>query len=202
MPEYKVYRTRRRPLGGRSASSDLENLRRRLGRRRDREPREPGEGITLGRFLKWVAVAIAAWLLLSLLLFLVSAQVEQGVSADAKNALSGGGSLLTGSNVVVHTAFGSVRKLSIPRDAYAEIPGHNAQKINAAYALGGAPLMIDTVEQYLGNGLKINHIIEVDFKDFPKLIDALGGVTVHNKTKICAPPFDNFWKGFNLPKGE
>jgi len=228
-PEYKVYRTRRRPLGGRSASSDLENLRRRLGRRRDREPREPGEGITLGRFLKWVAVAIAAWLLLSLLLFLVSAQVEQGVSADAKNALSGGGSLLTGSNVlvlgsdqrggesidktkqgapradsimVVHTAFGSVRKLSIPRDAYAEIPGHNAQKINAAYALGGAPLMIDTVEQYLGNGLKINHIIEVDFKDFPKLIDALGGVTVHNKTKICAPPFDNFWKGFNLPKGE
>ena len=62
--------------------------------------------------------------------------------------------------------------------------------------------MIQTVEDYLGNGLEINHIIEVDFGDFPKLIDALGGVTVNNKTKICAPPFDNFWKGFDLPKGE
>ncbi|HEY1357529.1 MAG TPA: LCP family protein [Thermoleophilaceae bacterium] len=228
-PEYKVYRSRRRPLGGLSPSGDLDNLRRRLGRRREREPSGPGEGIGLGRILKWAAVAIVAWLLLSLVLFLVSAQVENGVSDDAKQALSGGGSLFTGSNIlvlgsdqrggdsidksqtgparadsimVVHTAFGSVRKLSIPRDAYAEIPGHDAQKINAAYALGGPSLMIRTVESYLGNGLKINHLIEVDFNDFPKLIDALGGVTVNNKTKICAPPFDNFWKGFDLPKGK
>src|SRR5215218_2190743 len=103
--------------------------------------------------------------------------------------------------MVVHSAFGSVRKLSIPRDSFAQIPGHGAQKINAAYAIGGPALMIETVEGFLGNGLKINHIVEIDFKDFPKLIDALGGVTVDNKTKICSPPFDNFWKGFRLPKG-
>ena len=95
-----------------------------------------------------------------------------------------------------------MRKLSIPRDSLAEIPGHDAQKINAAYALGGTSLMIKTVEGFLGNGLKINHVVEVDFQDFPDLIDAVGGVTVDNKSKICAPPFDNFWKGFNLPKGE
>jgi LCP family protein required for cell wall assembly len=227
-PEYKVYRSRRRPLGGLSPSADLDSLRRRLGRRREKGPGERRE-MSLGRALKWVAVAVLAWLLLSLFLFLVSAQIEDGVSNSAEQALAGGGSLFTGSNIlvlgsdersgesidesqsgpgradsimVVHSAFGSVRRLSIPRDAYAEIPGHGAQKINAAYALGGPALTIQTVEDYLGNGLEINHIIEVDFEDFPKLIDALGGVTVNNKTKICAPPFDNFWKGFDLPKGE
>jgi LCP family protein required for cell wall assembly len=226
-PEYKVYRSRRRPLGGIRPSGDLEGLRQRLGRRREKEPGEQRE-LSLGRVLKWVAVAVVAWLLFSLVLFLVSAQVQHGVSGDAKQALSGGGSLLTGTNIlvlgsdrregssidksqtgparadsimVVHSAFGTVRKLSIPRDSFAQIPGHGAQKINAAYAIGGTALMIRTVEGYLGNGLKINHVIEVDFKNFPKLIDALGGVTVNNKTRICAPPFDNFWKGFRLSKG-
>jgi len=104
--------------------------------------------------------------------------------------------------MLVHAAFGSVHKLSIPRDSYAQIPGHNAQKINAAYALGGGALMVETVEKFLGNGVKVNHVVEVDFKDFPKLIDALGGVTVENKTKICSPGFDNYWKGYNLSKGK
>lgn len=99
-------------------------------------------------------------------------------------------------------AFGSVRKLSIPRDSFAQIPGHEAQKINAAYALGGPGLMVKTVQGYLGNDLKINHVMEVDFEDFPKLIDALGGITVDNKTRICSPQFDNFYKGFRVPKGE
>ena len=102
--------------------------------------------------------------------------------------------------MLMHAGLGSVRKLSIPRDTQAEIPGHGAQKINAAYALGGPALTIETVEDFLGNGLKINHLIEVDFKDFPDLIDALGGITVNNKTRICSPPFDNFWKGFHLAR--
>ena len=51
--------------------------------------------------------------------------------------------------MLVHTAAGSVRKLSIPRDSFAEIPGHGAQKINAAYALGGPALMIETVEGFM-----------------------------------------------------
>jgi LCP family protein required for cell wall assembly len=226
-PEYKVYRSRRRAPGRRRPTGDLEGLRRRLGRRREREPRE-GRELSLGRVLKWIAVAILGWVLLSLVLFLISAQLEQGVSDDAEQALSPGGSLLTGSNVlllgsdqrggesidksqsgparadsimVMHVAFGTVRKLSIPRDSEAQIPGHGTTKINAAYALGGTALTIKTVEGFLGNDLKINHVVEIDFEDFPKLIDALGGVTVTNKTKICAPPFDNFWKGFDLAKG-
>jgi LCP family protein required for cell wall assembly len=229
-PEYKVYRSRRKPL---ARGTDLEALRRRLSRVRgdDREPRPPGErrGITPGRVLKWVALAVAGWLALSLALFLISAQTQEGVSPEAERALSSKGNLLTGSTILVlgsdartgesidesqqgpsradtimlvHAALGSVRKLSIPRDIEANIPGHGTQKINAAYALGGPALTIETVESFLGNGLEINHLVEVDFKDFPKLVDALGGITVNNKARICSPPFDNFWKGLNFPKGE
>jgi LCP family protein required for cell wall assembly len=95
-----------------------------------------------------------------------------------------------------------VRKLSIPRDAQAAIPGHGTTKINAAYALGGAPLMIETVEGYFGGGLDISHIVELDFEDFPKLIDSLGGITIDVPNKICSPPFDNFWKGLNFKPGK
>ena len=229
-PEYKVYRSRRRPL---ARGGDLEALRRRLSRVRDRhgEPRPPGErrGITPGRVLKWIALALAGWLLLSFVLFLVSAQLQEGVSAEAERALSGEGNLLTGSTILVlgsdarkgesidesqqgpsradtimllHASLGSVRKLSIPRDIEAEIPGHGTQKINASYALGGPALTIETVEFFLGNGLEISHLVEVDFEDFPELVDALGGITVNNRTRICSPPFDNFWKGLNLRRGE
>ena len=48
----------------------------------------------------------------------------------------------------------------------------------------------------------MNHVVEVDFKNFPDFIDSLGGVTVNNKTRICSPPFDNFWKGLHFKKGE
>jgi LCP family protein required for cell wall assembly len=65
--------------------------------------------------------------------------------------------------------------LSIPRDTVVEIPGHGQDKINAAYAYGGPALAIRTVENYLG--IPVNHLIEVNFENFPELIDALGGVT-------------------------
>jgi len=228
-PEYKVYRSRRRPL---ARGGDLDALRRRLSRNRDGdEPRVPRDKppITPGRVLKWVALAIAGWLLLSLVLFLISAQTQDGVSAETERALSSEGSLFTGSNILVlgsdvrtgesidesqsgpgrsdtimlvHSAFGSVRKLSIPRDVEVDIPGHGINKINAAYALGGPALTIETVESFLGNGLQVNHVVEVDFKNFPDFIDSLGGVTVNNKTRICSPPFDNFWKGLHFKKGE
>jgi LCP family protein required for cell wall assembly len=228
-PEYKVYRARRKPL---ARGGDLDALRRRLSRNRDGdEPRAPRDRpeITPGRVLKWVALAVAGWLALSLVLFLISAQTQDGVSAETERALSSQGSLFTGSNILVlgsdvrtgesidksqsgpgrsdtimlvHSAFGSVRKLSIPRDVEVDIPGHGINKINAAYALGGPALTIETVESFLGNGLKVNHLVEVDFKNFPDFIDSLGGVTVNNKSRICSPPFDNFWKGLHFKKGE
>jgi LCP family protein required for cell wall assembly len=228
-PEYTLYRARKRPL---ARGGDLDALRRKLSRGRgDQEPRKPGDKrpITPGRVLKWVALAIVAWLALSLVLFLVSATIQPGVSPEAERALSSDGNLLTGSNILVlgsdvrtgesidesaqgpgrsdtimlvHASLGSVRKLSIPRDVEVEIPGHGIGKINAAYALGGPALAIETVESFLGNGLEVNHLVEVDFEDFPEFIDSLGGITVDSKSRICSPPFDNFWKGLNFKKGE
>ncbi len=62
--------------------------------------------------------------------------------------------------------------------------------------------MIRTVEGFMGNGVQVNHLIEVDFKNFPKLIDSLGGIDVNVEHRICSPPFDNFWKGLRFRKGE
>jgi LCP family protein required for cell wall assembly len=69
---------------------------------------------------------------------------------------------------------GHAARLSVPRDTVVEIPGHGLQKINAAYAFGGPALSITTVERLLG--IPIDHLVEVNFENFPKLIDAMGGV--------------------------
>jgi len=70
---------------------------------------------------------------------------------------------------------GANSRLSIARDTMVDIPGHGRQKINAAYAIGGAALAIRTVESF--TGVDVNHLIEVSFDEFPGLIDAMGGIT-------------------------
>ncbi len=237
-PEYKVYRSRRglldRLAGPRDQVAQLREAARRRARRErpddEREPREPrGPAVPLWRrVLKWAAIAVGAWLLLSLVLFMVSAQITEGVSDEAEDALSSDGSLLTGSTILVlgsderpegtlepgaagaparadsilllHVGMGSVRKLSVLRDTPVDIPGHGLQKINAAYAFGGAPLMIDTVEAYLGNGLEINHLIEVSFEDFPEFIDALGGIDIELDNRLRSSSFGG--RRVRLSKGE
>jgi LCP family protein required for cell wall assembly len=76
------------------------------------------------------------------------------------------------------------RKLSIPRDTFASVPGHDAQKINGAYAFGGAKLEVKTVEQFLG--IEIDQVAVVDFNGFRDFIDAIGGVTVDIDQKVCS----------------
>ena len=58
-----------------------------------------------------------------------------------------------------------------------------ADKINAAYAYGGPALAIKTVEQF--TGVKINHLIIVNLANFPKFIDAIGGIDVKTG-RICS----------------
>lgn len=67
--------------------------------------------------------------------------------------------------------------VSIPRDYRVEIPGEGFNKINAANHLGGAELMIRTVESY--TTLPIHHYLETDFKGFQEMVDALGGVEIY-----------------------
>lgn len=72
---------------------------------------------------------------------------------------------------------GRAQLLSLPRDLKVEIEGHGTQKVNAAYAFGGAPLTVKTVRAF--TGLDIHHTIEVDFFGFASLVDELGGVTIN-----------------------
>lgn len=86
--------------------------------------------------------------------------------------------------MLIRAGGGAFRKLSIPRDSYAEIPGQSPQKINAAFAYGGAKAQIEAVERFLD--VKIDHVAIVDFTGFEDLIDAVGGVEVDVPHKLCA----------------
>lgn len=86
--------------------------------------------------------------------------------------------------LLVRAGGGTFRKLSIPRDSFAEVPGQGAQKINGAYAFGGAALQIEAVEGFLG--IDIEHVVIIDFQGFEEFIDAIGGVEVDVPRKLCA----------------
>jgi LCP family protein required for cell wall assembly len=97
--------------------------------------------------------------------------------------------------------------LSIPRDLRVEIPGHGADRVNAAYALGGPALAIDTVEKL--TGLPVNHVIVVDFATFKDVVDTVGGITINNPGAILSDfecPFKGAaacakFKGWRFKKG-
>src|SRR5512132_1301561 len=86
-PEYKLYRTRPRlPRRGSDDGSLLDDLRETPPGERRRKP------ITVGRVVKWLLLALVVWVGLSLVLFLISAQVNQDqVSKAAQAQLAGGG---------------------------------------------------------------------------------------------------------------
>lgn len=71
---------------------------------------------------------------------------------------------------------GDVIFTSFLRDLYVPIPGHQNNRLNAAYALGGISLLQDTLEHNFG--IDVDGCIEVDFTSFPGIIDALGGVAL------------------------
>jgi LCP family protein required for cell wall assembly len=203
-PEYTKYRSRPRLLsrGDDGSISPHEPLPGEEpgapGRRRFRRP-------SLRRVLGLLALALVGWVVLSAVLFLVSAQIEQGKVSDEADALLGGaGFPLTSPNTILvlgsdqrgedtaepgasttapgrsdsimllRIGGGANARLSIARDTLVDIPGRGRQKINAAYAVGGAALAIRTVESF--TGVDVNHIIEVSFDEFPGLIDAMGGI--------------------------
>ena len=65
---------------------------------------------------------------------------------------------------------------SIMRDSYVDIEGHGTDKINHAYAFGGAELAIKTLNQNFD--LNIEDFVAVNFTTMPQIIDKIGGITV------------------------
>lgn len=69
----------------------------------------------------------------------------------------------------------SMAVLSVPRDLWLPIDGGRPNRINTAH-LQGPGALVRTVQQELG--IPIHHYIEVDFRGFKKIVDAVGGVTL------------------------
>jgi LCP family protein required for cell wall assembly len=168
--------------------------------RRSRWPRLTPKRVALG-----VLALLVGWVALSVALFLLSSHFQRtSPPADVAGVLVPAGFPLTSANnvlvlgsdkrqqdskepgadpngpsrsdsiMLLRTGGGHAARLSIPRDTVVEIPGHGLQKINAAYAFGGPALSISVIEHYLG--IPINHLVEVNFENFPELVDAMGGV--------------------------
>ena len=186
-----------RPPGGSGAGGGG-----RASRWRRLDPRR----LTPKRLVLGLLALIAGWLALSLVLFLVSSHFERTpLPTDVAAVLDPSGYPLTSANnilvlgsdrrqkdsrepgaetsgfgrsdtiMLIRTGGGHAARLSIPRDTVVEIPGHGLQKINAAHEYGGPAESVSVIKHWLG--IPINHVVEVNFENFPQLIEAMGGVT-------------------------
>ena len=157
------------------------------------------------RIVLTLLALVAFWLVLSLVLFLLSSHFERtSLPANVAGELDPSGNLLTSANnilvlgsdrrqkdskepgaettgpgrsdtiMLIRTGGGHAARLSIPRDTVVEIPGHGLEKINAAHEYGGPAESVSVIKNWLG--IPINHVVEVNFENFPQLIDAMGGV--------------------------
>ncbi|MGE1162164.1 LytR family transcriptional regulator [Peribacillus simplex] len=94
----------------------------------------------------------------------------------------------------------SVKMLSIPRDTRTEIVGHGTQdKINHAFAFGGAKMSMDTVENFLD--IPIDYYMKINMEGFKDIVDAVGGVTVQNDLDFTSDGI-HFAKGSHTLNGK
>jgi LCP family protein required for cell wall assembly len=233
-PDYTVYRSRPR-LIDRIRKPDLSGLTDKLkrGDRPGKPPKPPSERPWWRTGLKWFGIFVVGWILLSMLAFAISAQIQKGKLADgidktlhgnpfmlvspqtilvlgtdvrsgafgseseaeSKNCIeavtSGKGSdnnchgnYRSDTIMLIRAGRGTFRKLSIPRDTLADIPGIGPEKINSAYSNGGAKLTIRTVENLLG--INIDQVAIIDFDGFRQFIDTIGGIDVDLPTPVCS----------------
>jgi len=66
--------------------------------------------------------------------------------------------------------------VSIPRDTRVTVPGQGERRIETAYALGGAPLLVSTVERL--TRLPVDHVALIDRTGLRRLTDGVGGVAL------------------------
>jgi LCP family protein required for cell wall assembly len=133
---------------------------------------------------------------------LVGSDTRSFAGGPAFNAAPGSSDFVTGQRsdtvILVHLPAGDGRAtiVSFPRDSWVQVPAytdpqgnlHRAihDKLNGAFAAGGAPLLVATLEDL--SGLRIDHYVEVDFAGFQSMVDSLGGVTLC----VATPRHDSF----------
>ncbi len=86
-----------------------------------------------------------------------------------------------------------ISALSIPRDTYTVIPRLGAEKINAAYAVGGPNLAIRVVEDLLG--VPVHYYVKLGPSSFARIIDALGGIEIDVEKDM---KYTDTWAGLHI----
>jgi polyisoprenyl-teichoic acid--peptidoglycan teichoic acid transferase len=89
----------------------------------------------------------------------------------------------------------AIALMSIPRDLKVEIPGYGTGKFNEAYSYGGPKLTLQVVKQL--TGLKINHVVNVDYLGFVRAVDAINCVYVdvdrrYYHSNVGVPPDEQY----------
>jgi LCP family protein required for cell wall assembly len=109
--------------------------------------------------------------------------------------------------ILAHLAKGNQKAtlVSLPRDSWVTIPAYvdakgvsqpaHFDKLNAAFSLGGAPLLVSTVQ--LLTGIHVDHYVEIDFAGFEHMVSALGGVDI-----CLTKPAHDVQTGLNLTAGQ
>ncbi len=113
---------------------------------------------------------------------IVGSDSRDGLTEEERAELATGGDVgqRTDTIMLLHSGSGGATLVSLPRDSYVEIPGRRGRdRLNAAYAYGGPPLLISTVEG--ATGLRIDHYAEIGLGGFVDAVDAVGGVD------LCVP---------------
>lgn len=86
---------------------------------------------------------------------------------------------------------GASSLVSLPRDTYVEIPGYGPGKLNASFSQGGAPLLVQTVEQL--TGMKVDHYVEIGMAGVAQLVDAVGDVELCLDYDVDDPNSELTW---------
>lgn len=118
-------------------------------------------------------------------ILLVGSDGREDLSAEDRSRLRTGTTdgRRTDTMMLLHTPTeGEPVLLSLPRDSIVQIPGRKKNKLNAAYAFGGAPLLIETIE--LNTGVRIDGYLEVGMLGVVDVVDAVGGIEVCPKFDI------------------
>ncbi|MFD3705503.1 LCP family protein [Nocardia sp. NPDC058658] len=120
---------------------------------------------------------------------LVGSDGRGDLSVENQQELATGGDTgpeRTDTIMLVHIpSSGPTTMVSLPRDSYVSIPGHGKDKLNASFALGGAPLLVQTVEE--ATGVRIDHYAQIGFGGFASVVDAIGGIEMCLDEPIVDP---------------
>ncbi|QIG44059.1 LCP family protein [Nocardioides anomalus] len=127
---------------------------------------------------------------------LVGSDSRADLSEEERKELSTGDASggRTDTIMLLHTGSGPNVLVSLPRDSIVDIPGHGETKINAAYAFGGAKLLVQTIEQ--ATGIRVDDYVEIGMGGVAGVVDAVGGIEVCPKQDM-----KDKLAGLNIKKG-